>query len=332
MQIVNLEKVNQIQSKNLKTLQSRQILLIFLLLISVSFIFTLLIIRKKLKTKNSTIYQQNGTIKDQFDEIKLQNGALDQYKNHLEELVNEKTMALKKALEKVELSDKLKTAFLQNLSHEIRTPMNAVLGFTNVLAMNDENLLEEYNIIKQNFHQLLNLIDDILLLSKLQTKQYNSTKSEISLNGLMSEIKYFIESEISNQNKAIEVFLNLNPDHDIIINTDKKLFYKLFYCLSDNAIKYTDQGRIELGFEHQKNNVINLYIKDSGIGIDKNELPYIYDFFRKVEGKERLFSGTGIGLAIVKKGCELLDAKVSVKSEINKGSEFIIAIENLSLT
>jgi len=327
VQIDNLEAVNQIQSQNLKTLRSRQILLFLLLIVFVSFMITLLYIRKKLKVNNKTIYKQNETIKEQYHEIKIQNEHLDTYKNHLEAIVDEKTEALKIALEKAKESDNLKTSFLDNLSHEIRTPMNAVLGYSNLLASKNEGLKKEYTFIQQNFIQLLNLIDDIMLLSELQTMQYKFTKTEISLNELMSEIESYIIDQINKENKPIEVFLNIDSKQDIKIKTDKELLNKVFYSLSDNAVKYTDQGRIEFGYNLKNDNLISFYIKDSGIGIDENEFPNIYEFFRKIEGKKRLFRGTGIGLAIVKKSCELLEAEISIKSEKNKGTEFAISMK-----
>ncbi len=231
---------------------------------------------------------------------------------------------LEQAKIKAEKADRLKSAFLSNMSHEIRTPMNAIIGFTHLLShtnITDEDKEEFINIIKSSGNSLLQLINDIIDLSKIEAAEININKVGFSIRESMLDIL----SKFSKQKPSnIElVYDNQEKDHDIIIFTDPYRLKQILNNLLDNALKFTDSGFVNFGFKIRKDQKIEFYVKDSGIGILKDQQEVIFDRFRKIEdNKRRLYRGTGLGLAISKSLTELLGGEIWVESELKKGSVF----------
>ena len=192
-----------------------------------------------------------------------------------------------KAKEKAEESDRLKTAFLQNISHEIRTPLNAILGFSELLqdtTSSQEDLkyyLEQINYGKDD---LLDLIEDVMFVSKIITKQFSSTKKEFNLNDFLNELVSDSKKLILRNDKSnIDFLTHIEPTKDITIEADENNIKMALRHIISNAIKYTDSGEIKIGTKLIDNSEVEFYIKDTGTGIDKSEFEKIFDKFYKVE-------------------------------------------------
>lgn len=312
--IVLLEKDRIFKENEIK--KSRLLIIAFVLITTLLLLYIQFKSKKYLKLKNQIIKEQHK--------------ELEKYKNQLETLVDEKSMDLKVALIKAEQSDALKSAFLNNLSHEIRTPMNAVMGILNIInTERDGEMTDELKIVNTSFNQLLNLIEEILLLSKLHTEQVDINWREVSLKLLFQNVVSDLKNIISQSNKNIEVDFEFNGD--IIVKQDPSLILKMFQHITDNAVKYTDSGKIYLGYGIEDSKCYG-YVKDTGIGIDEIKMDSIFQEFQKAEVEDRFYQGVGIGLAIVKKISDLVKTPVTVESEKNKGTTFRIEFSNYSIS
>ncbi len=242
------------------------------------------------------------------------------YKIQNEELI--------KAKEKAEESDRLKTEFLNNMSHEIRTPMNAIQGFSNFL--NESDLTNEkrnfyINIIQNSGNQLLRIVDDILEISELETKQVRVSENEVCLNDFLLEL--FSIFDIKAKESKIPLYLKKGlSDKDSAIITDKTKLNKILSNLLENALKFTNEGFIEFGYT-VVNNEIEIYVKDTGIGIKTDKQEIIFErFSQENENTATNYGGLGLGLSITKENTGLLGGKIWVKSEKGKGSTFFVTI------
>ena len=242
------------------------------------------------------------------------------------------------AREKAEESDRLKSAFLANMSHEIRTPMNGILGFTELLRTMELTVKERQRyiqIIEKSGHRMLNIINDIITISRIEAEQVKIEVSNTNVNKLLGEIRSFFKPEA--EQKEIHFFINnVLPENDPFIRTDSEKLYAVLTNLVKNAIKFTPSGTVELGCE-TKGEFIEFYVKDSGYGISEEQIGYIFDRFR--QGSDLLtpdHQGSGLGLAISKAYVELLGGEIWAESESDshqdgKGSIFRFTIPNLSV-
>lgn len=216
------------------------------------------------------------------------------------------------AKEKAEESERLKSAFLANMSHEIRTPMNGILGFTELLKNMDlsgEQQLHYISIIEKSGTRLLNIINDIICISKIESEQITATMADTNINELMEFIHNFFMPEI-NQKKLHFSNHNTLPDKEAVIITDREKVYAILTNLVKNAIKFTQSGFIETGYK-VKNGFIEFYVRDSGHGIAKEQLEYIFERFRQgSESLTRNYDGAGLGLSISKAYVEMLGGKI----------------------
>lgn len=286
---------------------------------------------------NKTLKERQGEILTQKEEIESHKNKLEEYKEHLEAIVEERTRDLTIAKEKAEESDKLKTSFLANMSHEIRTPMNAIVGFSSLLS--DDGLSKEEKVryseqVQQGCDSLLSLISDIIDISQLESGKLKVKNSLFDCHTFLHDIYKSVQTDtrlISNNPK--ELILNLSSDtKEININTDQDRIKQVLLSLLDNAIKFTEEGIIELGckFNADSGKVI-LYVKDTGIGIPEENLNIIFDRFRKMEdNKLKLYRGTGLGLYLSKKLTDALGGEIGVHSIEGKGSEFYIKLPQSS--
>ncbi len=238
---------------------------------------------------------------------------------------------IKLAKEKAEESNRLKSSFLSNMSHEIRTPMNAVLGFTEILKSTELNSKQkEYvKIIESSGKHLLNLINDIIDISRLESNQIKTEESKCSLNFMLKELKDFFVLNLLKDNKEnIKIILNngFNDNNDKIL-TDSLRLKQILINLISNAVKFTEKGEIVISYTLNQDSMILFSVKDSGIGIPKNELNMIFERFRQSdESTEKKYGGTGLGLAIAKACTNLLNGEIWVESVKNEGSTFFFTI------
>lgn len=237
---------------------------------------------------------------------------------------------LVKASMEAETSSRLKSSFLANISHEIRTPLNSVVGFSNLLLANDitQEVKEEYiEQINHNSEKLLQIIGDIIDLSRLESSQIEITYEEASVNEIVNEVIEESRQTIRRSEKSIilNVRNQFSEDSDAIF-TDKIWLKRVLNHLMDNAIKFTLDGSIDLSYYKEEENLV-FKIKDTGIGINKENLVRIFEEFRQeINGHHRPFEGLGIGLTLAKEVIERMGGTIYVQSEKGIGSEFSFAI------
>ncbi len=234
--------------------------------------------------------------------------------------------SLEKALVRAEESDKLKSAFLSNLSHEIRTPMNIITNFSRMLAspeMDSMERLELTDAINQNGQQLINMIDNTIHLSKIETESISINNSYCRVNQILRDIYNKVSPNIPDS-KDIRMKLVLdvaNPEFGF--ETDIDVLKETLSILVDNAVKYTNSGLVELGYEMIMNNQIKFIVSDTGIGIPKDDFENIFSRFYRVKNKiNQTTSGSGIGLPIAQHYVSLLGGELEFHSTLDKGTEF----------
>ncbi len=242
--------------------------------------------------------------------------------------LQKKNNELKKAKEKAEESDRLKSAFLANMSHEIRTPMNGILGFANLLKdprLNDEEQQEYIEIINKAGARMLNIINDIVSISQIEAGQTKPDIRESNINEQIEYIYTFFKPEV--EAKGIQLFFkNSLPSNNAFIKTDREKVFAVLTNLVKNAIKYTNQGAIEFGYEKKDDN-LEFFIKDSGVGIPQDRQKAIFERFVQADIEDKMArQGAGLGLSISKAYVEMLGGKIWVESEIGKGSTFYFSL------
>lgn len=223
--------------------------------------------------------------------------------------------SLIKAKEKAENADLLKSTFLANMTHEIRTPLNAIVGFSDLLSLEeDPELRETYTgLIKANNELLLNLINDVLDISKIESDMLTFTYTDVHLPSMMHEIHQTMQFRVPEN-----VTLILDPCPVITLNADKNRVMQVLINLLTNATKYTEKGNIRFGYGIRRN-FVRFYVTDTGRGIPKSELGNIFGRFVQLKGNKQ---GIGLGLAICKGLVSKMGGTISATSDVGKGSTF----------
>lgn len=233
-----------------------------------------------------------------------------------------------KAKQKAEESDKLKSAFLANMSHEIRTPLNGIIGFTEILNDNSLSKEERTNFIttiKKSSYRLMNIVNDVISMSKIETGQIQAHLSTFSINYLISDLYNTFEQNALEQNLKLMLDIEFDLEKSFIISYEQKLF-QIYSNLISNAIKYTSKGSITFGYKQQGDQLL-CFVKDTGIGISKENQEVIFERFRQGEfTTKRKYEGAGLGLAIANGYVKLLGGKIWVESEKGVGSAFYFTI------
>ena len=233
---------------------------------------------------------------------------------------------LDKARKKAEESDKLKSAFLTNLSHEIRTPLNIITNFTRMLNDGDLGNSERTELsdaISQNGTQLLNMINNTIHLSKIETDSVDMSISFCKINPLMRDLYNHFKALIPDGRNIIMNMDMQVPNPSFGFNTDSRLLKETLYILVDNAIKYTLKGEINFRYEMMRNEEVKFIISDTGIGIPEDEIENIFSRFYRIKNEiNEITSGSGIGLPIAQHYITLLGGELQIKTATDKGTTF----------
>lgn len=233
---------------------------------------------------------------------------------------------LRNALSKAEEANKLKSAFLANMSHEIRTPLNAIIGFSNLLptAQSRDEMNEFIGIIESNNSLLLQLINDILDLSKIEAGTLDFSETTFSVNEILDEIVY--SSKLRNENDKVEILYD-NRSPNYVIRAARSRLMQVLINLMNNAMKFTEEGTIRTGCDYlPEESMLRFFVRDTGIGIPKNKLKDIFGRFTQLN---TFIQGAGLGLSICEMIVHTMGGTIWVESEIGKGTVFWFTIPYL---
>lgn len=302
------------KNRNYFILGASIIIILILLIISIYF-------RSRINKKHRTMLQKANNLL----EVRVQQRTYHLMKENEEHKKTE--IKLRKAKEKAEESDRLKSAFLSNISHEIRTPMNAIVGFSNLLdkEATAEEISEYVKLINDNGVRLINLIDDIIDLSRIDSGQLQLNFSEVNVSDLVKNLEKRFTKSI--KERGLDFIVNKPSEiKELYIHTDYSRLIQVLSNLISNSIKFTDKGTISLSTTKSNNQVV-FKIMDTGIGIPENERESIFERFRTAsQSNRKFFDGVGLGLSLCKEIVAMLNGAIMVESELEKGTTFTVAI------
>ncbi|TRX29380.1 response regulator [Flavobacterium franklandianum] len=277
---------------------------------------------------NNELSFQNDEKEKRAAELVIANKELAFQNNEKEKRAAELVIAKEKAEE----SDRLKSAFLANMSHEIRTPMNGILGFADLLKepnLTGKQQKEYIKIIEKSGFRMLNIINDIVDISKIEAGLTEVNLKESNINEQIEYIYTFFKPEVEQKGMQL-LFKKSLASKEAVIKTDREKIYAILTNLVKNAIKYTDEGFIEYGYclnTDSKPTELEFFVKDTGIGIPKHRQEAIFERFIQADITDKMaYQGAGLGLSISKAYVEILGGKIWVESEEGKGSTFYFTI------
>jgi len=271
-----------------------------------------------------TTREANQQLQSQTEELQAQSEEIRQTAEELQE----QNVELELQGEQVKEANRLKSEFLSNMSHELRTPLNSVMALSRVLIMQAKEKLSEeeasyLEIIERNGKQLLNLINDILDLAKIESGRMDVSPGIFSPKATIETIVESLEPLA--ENKGIDINQNI-PDDLIKIESDEFRVHQILQNIMGNAVKFTNQGSVTVSASSDAEK-ITIRIKDTGIGISEKDRRHIFDEFRQVDGSSaRRFEGTGLGLTIAHKAARMLGGNISVESALGRGSTFTVTL------
>lgn len=276
----------------------------------------------ELRTLNEEYQKQNKQILQQNDELK-----------ELHNQLREKAVEIDRQRAKAVELTKVKSEFLASMSHELRTPLISILGLTELLLKDisvEFKTKDRLNIVHRNGKKLLGLINNILEFSKFESGKIEVKKEKFLLNDLLDEVNANIQHLASEKN--LKFILDVPENTNILIDTDRAKLEQIILNLLVNAVKFTEEGYVQLAVKMIDSTDIEFIAADSGIGISDEHKKIIFSEFRQVDnGTTRKYGGAGLGLAICKKYIELLGGKLILQSEEGRGSKFSFALHNIIL-
>jgi len=282
---------------------------------------------QKLYKKTS---QNNALLKNEVTERKIAEEALQVAHEILEQRIEERTADLKEVSEQAQKSNMAKSEFLSRMSHELRTPLNAILGYAELMLSDTEDKLSEshrYEVeitLKAGMH-LLNLINEILDLSSIETGEIVISNNEVSLDKVIKEACEHIAPVANKSNIAVSC--QFNPVKNIYIKTEHQRLKQILLNLLTNAVKYNKkEGTVTINIEYPSETKLKISIIDNGIGIKSEELDKIFTPFNRLEEYKNQVNGTGIGLTITKSLVELMGGEIGVNSKPKEGSTFWVTL------
>ncbi len=246
-------------------------------------------------------------------------------------IIKEKQKSLLKAKLKAEESNRLKSEFLANFSHEVRTPLNAIVGFSQLLTNENstfENRKYYCEIINSRVDNFLSVIENIMLISEIETHQIEIINREFKLSYITKQIETYAKfNALAESNKNTVIFDFPDNANSIELYSDQKTLLQILKRIISNALKFTENGEINFSVKITDLNSITFHIKDNGIGIKPEDMPIIYEKFRQIDGTlTRKYGGCGLGFTIANELTKAMNGKLTIDSEINKGTEIIITI------
>lgn len=275
-----------------------------------------------------------GVILDIQDRKKVEQ-ELDIYREHLEHLVESRTEDLQHKTEELETAnmslkeaDELKSIFLASMSHELRTPLNSIIGFTGILLMGmvgelTEEQRKQLSIVKKSASHLLELINDILDISKVEAGKVELFLEEFEVNEVIAELVKSVEPTAINKG----LYLNKKLDDKIIQFSDKRRFKQVILNLLSNAVKFTETGSVTVISNILDNGFLEISIADTGIGIREEDHKKLFEPFQQIDSSlTKKHAGTGLGLHLTQKLLKLLNGQISVKSSVGKGTTFVVTL------
>lgn len=267
-------------------------------------------------------------LKKAEEEIKKYTDALEQARNNLEQKVKERTKELAQANTRLKEADRLKSEFLATMSHELRTPLNSIIGFVGIVSkgiageINEEQgkqLSMAYNSAKH----LLSLINDILDLSRIESGKLEISMERFKIQEVVSEVSQSLSPLISQRGlRLVTAIPNETPE----IYSDRKRVLQVLLNIVNNAVKFTNEGEIKIECNMDNDN-LEVSVSDTGIGIKKENMEYLFEAFRQIDGTaRRRYDGAGLGLHLCRKLLVLLGGKIWAESEYGKGTKFTFTL------
>ncbi|MBW2330704.1 MAG: response regulator [Deltaproteobacteria bacterium] len=288
----------------------------------------------QLKKLSADLQEKNEVLAVQNEELQAQNEEIQAQSEELRSQAEELAVGKKQLEEKTRMArdaDRLKSEFLSNMSHELRTPLNALLGMSRLLSTGTPGEINEkqrgyLNVIEKSGTSLLDLMNDILDLSRIESGVMEIDREEISLKSFITDVAATVSLPVKEKN----LILTLDIEEGLSLYSDADKLDHIISNLLENAIKFTEEGEICISAKEQKfegRDMVAISVRDTGTGISKEALTYIFEPFRQVDGSiTRKHGGTGLGLSICKKLVNLLNGKIDVISEAGKGSTFTVTI------
>jgi len=281
------------------------------------------------KTKNGEVFWSNSLISPINH-----NNEITHFVSVAQDISGNKKLIidLMEAKLKAEESDRLKSAFLATMNHELRTPLNHILGLSSIIPdMTDDDSIKEFSkLIHDSGSNLLNIIEDIFDLAMVEQSEIKIREDVVFIRDIYIELKKQLQEVLWESNKSDHIRLDYKLDSRIIskkIIADKPKVIQVMSNIIKNATKYTHKGEISLSLSLEEDNYLSIKVKDTGIGIPKDKMKIIFEFFRQGDDSHtREYGGVGIGLAISHKIAQVMGAKIKVESEQNIGSEFTFSL------